>query len=198
MSHNLSHLKRHFWWQTMDADTRSFVQACTVCARAKSSHQPPAGLLHPLPIPGRPRSPIGLTIVTSLPSSNVHTVLLNVLDSFPKAVHIIALPKLPIASETPKLGFLLTVDRGSQFILQVWKAFCWALGASVSLLSGYHPQTNGQAERANQDLGTALCCVVARNLWSWNHAKTPHTHAKRVLLTHNDSHIRSVWFANTN
>ena len=25
----------------------------------------------------------------------------------------------------------------------------------------------------------------------------PRTHAKRVLLTHNDSHTRSVWFANT-
>jgi hypothetical protein len=26
---------------------------------------------------------------------------------------------------------------------------------------------------------------------------TIHTHTKRVLLTHNDSHTRSVWFANT-
>ena len=55
VNHTLSLLKRHFWWQTMDADTRS------VCARAKSSHQPPADLLRPLPIPGRPWSQIGHT-----------------------------------------------------------------------------------------------------------------------------------------
>jgi hypothetical protein len=36
------------------------------------------------------------------------------------------------------------------------------LGASVSLSSGFHPQTNGQAERANQDLGTALRCGCAQ------------------------------------
>ena len=33
----LSLVKRHFWWPAMDADTRAFVLACTVCARAKSS-----------------------------------------------------------------------------------------------------------------------------------------------------------------
>ena len=33
-------------------------------------------------------------------------------------------------------------DRGPQFISQVWQEFCAALGATVSLSSGYHPQTN--------------------------------------------------------
>uniref|UniRef100_A0A8C5C1B2 Uncharacterized protein n=1 Tax=Gadus morhua TaxID=8049 RepID=A0A8C5C1B2_GADMO len=35
-------------------------------------------------------------------------------------------------------------DRGPQFISQVWRAFCLALGTTASLSSGYHPQTNGQ------------------------------------------------------
>lgn len=43
-------------------------------------------------------------------------------------------------------------DRDLQFISQVWKAFCSALWASVSLASGYHPQYNGQMERCNQEL----------------------------------------------
>jgi len=37
----------------------------------------------------------------------------------------------------------------------------------VSLSSGFHPQTNGQTERANQDLESALHCVAARNPTSW-------------------------------
>ncbi|KAI3363972.1 hypothetical protein L3Q82_001570 [Scortum barcoo] len=37
-----------------------------------------------------------------------------------------------------------------------------------SLSSGYHPQSNGQTERANQSLETALRCVAARNLASWS------------------------------
>ena len=170
VNHTLSLLKRHFCWQTMDADTRSFVQACTVCARAKSSHQPPAGLLCPLPIPGQPWSHIGLDFVTGLPPSNGHTVILTVVDRFSKAVHFIALPKLPTASETAQLLVQhvfrlhgipadLISDHGPQFISQVWKAFCGALGASVSLSSGQPPQTNGQVEENKPGPGNraALC-----------------------------------------
>ena len=118
----------------MAADTRSFVQACTVCARAKTSHQPPADLLRPLPIPGRPWSHIGLDFVTGLPPSNGHTVVLTIVDRFSKAVHFIALPKLPTASETAQLLVKhvfhlheipadLVSDRRPQLISQVWKSF---------------------------------------------------------------------------
>lgn len=78
-------------------------------------------------------------------------------------VNFVALPKLPSAQETADLLALhvfrlhgipadIVSDRGPQFFSQVWKAFCSALGATVSLSSGHHSQTNGQAERANQDL----------------------------------------------
>ena len=48
----ISFLKRRFWWPTMDTDTRSFVAACTICSRNKTSNKPSSGLLRPLPIPG--------------------------------------------------------------------------------------------------------------------------------------------------
>ena len=35
-------------------------------------------------------------------------------------------------------------------------------------LSGYHPQSNSQTERANQDLETTLRCICARNPASWS------------------------------
>lgn len=59
-------------------------------------------------------------------------------------------------------------DRGPQFISQVWRSFCKALGAKVSLSSGFHPQSNGQCERANQDLEAALRCVAAQNPADWS------------------------------
>lgn len=70
-------------------------------------------------------------------------------------------------------------DRGPQFISQVWKSFCNALGAKVSLSSGFHPQTNGQTERANQDLEAALRCVAAQNQSSWS------SHLHWVEYAHN-------------
>lgn len=50
-------------------------------------------------------------------------------------------------------GFLRDVMSGPQFVFK----FCSLLGASVSLSSGYHPQSNGQ------ELETRLRCLVAQN-----------------------------------
>lgn len=37
----------------------------------------------------------------------------------------------------------------------------------VSLFSGYHPQSNGQMERLNQELETGLRCLVSQNPTPW-------------------------------
>ncbi|KAK3548346.1 hypothetical protein QTP70_010577 [Hemibagrus guttatus] len=47
-------------------------------------------------------------------------------------------------------------DRGSQFTSRLWRAFFKHLGVTVSLSSGYHPQTNGQTERKIQEVGRFL------------------------------------------
>uniref|UniRef100_A0A8C5FL38 Gypsy retrotransposon integrase-like protein 1 n=1 Tax=Gadus morhua TaxID=8049 RepID=A0A8C5FL38_GADMO len=175
----LSLLRQRFWWSSMAADTKDFVAACSVCARGKSSHRAPAGLLRPLPVPHRPWSHIAVDFVTGLPSSDGNTVILTIVDRFSKAVHFVPLSKLPSALETGNLLVLhvfrlhgipqdIVSDRGPQFSSRVWKAFCQALGASASLSSGYHPQTNGQTEQANQDLGSALRCVAAEHPVSWS------------------------------
>uniref|UniRef100_A0A8P4GPN0 Gypsy retrotransposon integrase-like protein 1 n=1 Tax=Dicentrarchus labrax TaxID=13489 RepID=A0A8P4GPN0_DICLA len=174
----LDFLRRKFWWPSMARDTRAFVAACSVCARGKSSHQLPAGQLHPLPVPSRPWSHIALDFVTGLSTSEGNDTILTIVDRFSKSVHFVPLPKLPSSLETAKLLVThvfrlhgipqdLVSDRGPQFASQVWRAFCQALGASVSLSSGYHPQSNGQTERANQQLEAALRCVAARHPVSW-------------------------------
>ncbi|KAL7872599.1 hypothetical protein SRHO_G00075820 [Serrasalmus rhombeus] len=50
----------------------------------------------------------------------------------------------------------LVSDWGPQFTSRFWKAFCWLMGASVSLSSGFHPESNGQTERVKQDLARTL------------------------------------------
>ncbi|KAL0149320.1 hypothetical protein M9458_055358, partial [Cirrhinus mrigala] len=179
VSRTLHLVKQGFWWPLMARDVRSFVLACSVCAIGKTSNRPPDGLLQPLPIPSRPWSHIALDFVTALPPSQGNTVVLTVVDRFSKAVHFIPLPKLPSAKETAvavidhvfRLHGLPTdvvSDRGPQFVSKFWQEFCRLLGATVSLSSGFHPQSNGQTERANQDLERTLRCMVARNPSSWS------------------------------
>jgi len=46
--------------------------------------------------------------------------------------------------------------------------FCDLLGATVSLSFKFHPQSNGQADRTNQEMETMLHCTVSRNPSSWS------------------------------
>uniref|UniRef100_A0A674P365 Gypsy retrotransposon integrase-like protein 1 n=1 Tax=Takifugu rubripes TaxID=31033 RepID=A0A674P365_TAKRU len=179
VNRSLHFLRQRFWWPSMARDTKDYIAACPVCSRGKASHRPPAGLLQPLEIPRRPWSHIAVDFITGLPPSQGHEIVLTVVDRFSKSAHFIPLPKLPSAAETGELlvqhvfrlhGLPTDIvsDRGPQFCSQVWKSFCSALGASVSLTSGYHPQANGQAERTNQSLEDALRCVAAQDPSSWS------------------------------
>ncbi|XP_023817648.1 uncharacterized protein LOC110013547 isoform X3 [Oryzias latipes] len=125
----------------MTRDVREYIAACTTCARSKTSHSPPSGLLHPLPTPSRPWSHIAVDFVTGLPPSHGHSIIFTVIDRFSKFVHFIPLPQLPTATETADIlvhhvfrhhGIPSDIvsDRGPQFCSQVWKAFCSALGVS--------------------------------------------------------------------
>ncbi len=173
-------------------DARLFVSACPVCAAGKGSNRPPAGLLQPLSVPLRPWSHIAMDFVTGLPPSGGMTVVLTVVDRFSKAAHFIPLPKLPSARETATVvldhifrihGLPVNVvsDRGPQFVSKFWTEFCRQLGATASLSSGYHPQTNGQAERANQDLERVLRCVASAEPSSWSSRLTMVEYAHNSL-----------------
>lgn len=174
----LEFLERRFWWPEMKEDTSSFVLACRVCTRSKNPRQRPQGLLHPLPIPKRPWSHLSADFITGLPESEGNTVILVVVDRFSKACRFIPLSKLPSAFETAKLMFEhvfrvfglpqdIVTDRGPQFSSRVWRAFLKLLGATASLSSGYHPQSNGQTERANQQLEATLRSLAMDNPSTW-------------------------------
>ncbi len=81
------------------------------------------------------------------------------------------------------LGLLVDVvsDRGPQFVSKFWTEFCRQLGATASLSSGYHPQTNGQAEQANQDLERVLHCLASAEPSSWSSRLTMVEYAHNSL-----------------
>ncbi|KAI2668898.1 Transposon Tf2-9 polyprotein [Labeo rohita] len=112
-----------------------------------------------------------------------NTVILTVVDRFSKAVHLISVPKLPSGRETARvvidhvfqihgLPEDVVSDRGLQFVSHFWREFSRQLGASASLSSGFHPQTNGQTEHANQDLERMLRCLASHNPSSWSQQLT--------------------------
>ncbi|KAL0204378.1 hypothetical protein M9458_002396, partial [Cirrhinus mrigala] len=131
------------------------------------------------PSPSAPWSHIAIDFITDLPSSNNYITILTVIDRFSKACRVIPLVKLPTAWETAEVMMNqvfrffgipddIVSDRGPQFTSRVWQAFCKHLNINVSLTSGYHPQSNGQVERLNQELTRFLRTYCHQNQQDWS------------------------------
>ncbi|KAL0183816.1 hypothetical protein M9458_019512, partial [Cirrhinus mrigala] len=179
ISATLQLLSNKFWWPSIRSDTINYIKNCEVCCATKPSKQLPAGLLQPLPVPQRPWSHIALDFVTDLPSSEGHTTILTVVDRFSKSCRLIPLAKLPSALETAEtlcnyvfrfygLPDDIVSDRGPQFTSRLWSAFFKCLNVNISLSSGYHPESNGQSERLNQEIIRFLRSYCHRNQTDWS------------------------------
>ncbi len=163
----------------MARDVARYVKGCSICAISSTPRRLPEGKLVPLPIPHRPWSHLGVDFATDLPPSNGFTTILIVVDRFSKSCKLIPLRGLPSALETAESLFQhifrnfglpedIVSDRGPQFISRVWRGFFRLLGVSVSLSSGYHPQTNGQTERKIQEIGRYLRAYCRERQDSWS------------------------------
>uniref|UniRef100_A0A8C7W9Q6 Gypsy retrotransposon integrase-like protein 1 n=1 Tax=Oncorhynchus mykiss TaxID=8022 RepID=A0A8C7W9Q6_ONCMY len=160
-------LRGKYWWPTLARDVKLYVSSCSVCAQSKAPRHLPRGKLQPLPVPQRPWSHLSVDFLTDLPPSQGNTTVLVVVDRFSKSCRLLRLRGLPTALQTAEALFThvfrhygvpedIVSDRGPQFTSRVWKAFMERLGISVSLTSGYHPESNGQVERVNQEVGRFL------------------------------------------
>lgn len=143
----LCFLRQQFWWPSMQQDTTSFVVASQVCSPGKLSNRLPPNPLNLLliTITCHPCSHIAVDFDTGLTSSNGNTAILTFPRPYTSTHDQNFLPQL--RQVMPRCVFRLNgfprdivLERGPQFTPQVWRAFCTALLATVSLLSGYQTQ----------------------------------------------------------
>uniref|UniRef100_A0A3B1J2C0 Gypsy retrotransposon integrase-like protein 1 n=1 Tax=Astyanax mexicanus TaxID=7994 RepID=A0A3B1J2C0_ASTMX len=180
VTRTLQLISSRYWWDTMRADVHAFVTSCSICAQCKTPKTLPAGKLMPLPVPERPWSHLAMDFVTDLPVSEGYTTILTVVDRFSRGVKFIPFTALPTAFQTAQAIYThvfrhfgvpedILSDRGPQFTSRVWRAFFEHLGVHVSLTSGFHPMSNGQCERVNQELGKFLRIYCFKYPTDWSH-----------------------------
>ena len=70
--------------------------------------------------------------------------------------------------------FTVTSDRVAQFTSETWRTAFTRLGINISLMTAYHPQSNGIVERFHRTLKNTLRCAICsskswmRSLtWAW-------------------------------
>lgn len=113
----------------MRKDVSAYVESCHICARSKSTHIKPSGLLHPLPIPPRPWHSISMDFIVDLPTTQGKDSILVIVDRFTKMGHFIACSKSITSAQLADLFFYhvirlhglpnnIVTDRGSVFVSQ--------------------------------------------------------------------------------
>jgi transposase InsO family protein len=156
----------------MTEDIRDYVQACYACARSKAKRHAPYGFLKSLPIPTRPWDDITMDFITGLPDSQGYDSVLIVVDRLTKMAIYLPTTKKVTSEELARLyvkhvfskhGIPKTIvsDRGTQFDSAFWREFTKILGADSRYSTAYHPQTDGQTERVNQELESYLRSYIS-------------------------------------
>jgi transposase InsO family protein len=165
-------LTRKYSWPHLSSDVRTYVEECDVCQRTKPKHHKPYGELQPLQVPSQPWKSLSMDFITGLPDSKgfngrVYDSVLVVVDRFSKMARYFPVTK---TIDAPQLADLLynkvvmftgppdsiVSDRGSVFTSEYWSAFCYHLAVKKKLSTAFHPQTDGQTERQNQQLESHL------------------------------------------
>jgi hypothetical protein len=171
-------LKKLFLWKGIKTDVDSYVKQCSICQHTKHSHDHPAGLLQPLPIPAGVWQDVSMDFVEGLPKSEGYSVILVVVDRLTKFAHFIPL-RHPYTTDTVAQLFLDNVvklhglpssivsDRDKIFVSHFWKHLFKLYKVNLTMSTAYHPQTDGQTERINQCLEMYLRCSVQDSPKSW-------------------------------
>jgi len=171
-------LRRTYWWPGLKEDIKRYVQDCFKCQQNKFQHQRKAGELHPLEIPQGLWQEISIDIIGPLPKSNRIDVIVVIVDRFMKMIRLkAAMTNISLEGiakiyrdDICKLHGIprkILSDRGLQFASKFMEEFTKALGTKRQLSTAYHPQTDGQMERINQEIGTFLRHYVNYQQDNW-------------------------------
>ena len=177
-------IARKYFWPNLTADVKEYVEECDVCQRIKPKHYKPYSELQPLEPPSRLWRSLSIDFVAGLLeskgfNSRVYDSVLVVVDRFSKMVRYFPVNKTIDAPALAELFYQKIVmftrppddivsDRGSIFTSEFWSTLCYYLAVKRRLSTAFHPQTDGQTERLNQQLKAHLriYCNYDQDNWA--------------------------------
>jgi len=121
---------------------------------------------------------ISVDFITKLPLAQEYDAILVVVDWLTKMVHFIPTTEKTMAEGLAKLfrdniwklyGLPKSIisDRGPQFTAELMRELNQMLGIESKMLMAFHPQTDGQMERVNQELEQYLRMFIDHRQEQW-------------------------------
>ena len=164
-----------------------------MCQQAKANTHPTSPPLVPIPSSYPcPFQQISCDLITDLPPSQGFDSLLVVVDhGLTKGVILCPTKKTATAKGIATLFFhkvythfglyeKIISDRRLQFASAFTKELGRILGYNLALSTAYHPQTDGETERVNQEVETYFRMYCGNNPTAWveniSHAEFAHNH----------------------
>ena len=191
---------KHLWWPTIHRDVRQYVRRCQTCQAAKvNTHlTAPPITPHDVAVNPFPFKQVSVDLITDLPPARGFDSIFTIVDQgLTKGAYFLPTNKTATSADIatlyhnavyPNYGIPDAVisDRGPQFV----SSFTWDLYSKSSIemkaTTAYRPQSNGEAERVNQEIGTYLrmYCAEKPDDWSLYLADAQFAHNSRIHSTH--------------
>ena len=182
-----------FWWLGLASFVRQYVEGCAKCQQNKTNMHPTVPPLSPIKsLASHPFQQISCDLITNFPISSGFDSLLVVVDhGLTKGVILCPTKKSITAEGIASLFFhkvflrfglfdKVISDRGPQFASAFARELGKLLHYDLSLSTAYHPQSDRETERVNQEIETYLWIFCGNNPTSWSesisHAKFAHNH----------------------
>jgi len=169
---------RNYWWPEVTRDMGKYVEGCDLCQKMKNRMEELAGKLKLSEVLKKPWSHLTVDFITKLLVVAGKDAILVVCDRLLKMTHFVATTERTSAEGLARLfrdnvwklhRFPESVvsDRGPQFAAELTRELNRMLGIKTKLSTAFHPQTDGQMERMNQELEQYLRFFVEQRQKNW-------------------------------
>lgn len=175
-------IQRKYYWENIAQETRKYVKECPVCQYVTSRRHKPYGTLQSLPRPTQPFQECSMDFITGLPKVEHHgrivDAILVIVDRYTKYATFLPVSTTINAPELAELFYReiecrfgrpegVVSDRGSVFTSEFWSTLCYHANIKRKMSTAFHPQTDGQTERANQTLEHYLRAFISSDQTNW-------------------------------
>ena len=201
ITRTLDLLSRSYYWPRMAADVREYIATCSSCISIKPRNNNPPGLLQPIPHPSRRWQLVSMDLITQLPRTRTGLdAIFVIVDKCSKMIHIIPTYTTVTAPELASLFFREIVrhhglpssivsDRDPRFTSSFWSELWKRLGTHLAMSTAYHPESDGQTERANRTIEDMLRAYVNQRQDDWDH------HLTAIEIAYNNSKQSSTGYS---
>ena len=121
-----------------------------------------------------------MDFITHLPKTRVgYDSLMVIVDYVTKIMILWPTHNIATAVDTAKvfmdvvvrlhgLPRVIVSDRDTKFTSNFWREVCRVMGTTLAMSSGFHPQADGQTERANRSIEEMLRAYMGKHQNDWD------------------------------